>query len=301
MAGTVWPTLVAGARAKASEVESKFDWIEGDIVPMSGGTKTDATYDLGQSAFRFRDGYVSRQWLGPAGSVTVPSFSYASATDNGVYFPSSSLISTSKPYAAQNGAVGAPSITFLNSPTTGFYRIGADNLGGAVTGAKFLDVKSTGETNWPLQPCFYAELSTPTSNVTGNGTAYTFTAGNEFFDNNSDYDASTGKFTAPVTGIYLFRAQFTFSHSNTTTSNTMTIYDCRLFLNGVNQASFQTYANTSVTSSTVVTSPSGSIESMFSLTAGDTVYAVAQVSSRGSDNVSILGSGGSFFMGRMIG
>lgn len=60
MSGSAWPALVAGAKAKASEVEAKFDWMEGDIVPMSGGTKTDATYDLGESSFRWRDARISR-------------------------------------------------------------------------------------------------------------------------------------------------------------------------------------------------------------------------------------------------
>jgi len=60
MAGSTWPALTAGAKAKASEVEAKFDWLEGDIVPMSGGSKADATYDVGESSFRFRDGKFSR-------------------------------------------------------------------------------------------------------------------------------------------------------------------------------------------------------------------------------------------------
>lgn len=60
MAGSTWPTLTANAKAKASEVEAKFDWVEQDIVPMTGGTKTDATYDLGTSSFRWRDLWLSR-------------------------------------------------------------------------------------------------------------------------------------------------------------------------------------------------------------------------------------------------
>lgn len=57
MAGTVWPILTAGLKAKASEVESKFDWIEGTIVPMSAGAKTDAAYDLGEAANRWNNIY----------------------------------------------------------------------------------------------------------------------------------------------------------------------------------------------------------------------------------------------------
>jgi len=43
-----------------------------------------------------------------------------------------------------DGAVGAPSVTFWNDPDSGLYRIGANNLGIAVNGAKVLDVATTG-------------------------------------------------------------------------------------------------------------------------------------------------------------
>jgi hypothetical protein len=54
MAGTVWPALTAGQKARASDVESKFDWIEGDIVPMSGGNITTGVYDLGTTTAAWR-------------------------------------------------------------------------------------------------------------------------------------------------------------------------------------------------------------------------------------------------------
>lgn len=43
-----------------------------------------------------------------------------------------------------NGAVGRPSFTFLNDPDSGFYRIGANNIGAAVNGAKVLDIGTAG-------------------------------------------------------------------------------------------------------------------------------------------------------------
>jgi len=92
MAGSSWPALVAGAKAKASEVEAKFDWVEGDIVPMIGGTKTDATYDLGESSFRWRDIRWSRQTLAPAGSVGTPSYSFVGDPNTGVYSHSADTI-----------------------------------------------------------------------------------------------------------------------------------------------------------------------------------------------------------------
>lgn len=59
MAGTTWPNLLAGRKAKASEVENKFDWIEGSIVPMSMGNKTNAAYDLGEASYRWKTLYLS--------------------------------------------------------------------------------------------------------------------------------------------------------------------------------------------------------------------------------------------------
>lgn len=54
MSGTLWPALIAGQKARASDVEAKFDWLERDIVPMSGGAMTTGVYDLGTSTAAWR-------------------------------------------------------------------------------------------------------------------------------------------------------------------------------------------------------------------------------------------------------
>ncbi len=214
MAGSTWPTLVAGARAKASEVEAKFDWVEQDLVPMAAGTKVDATYDLGTSSFRWRDLYTSRQILGPAGSASSPTYSRQSGTNTGIFFPSTVLGAAcangsesfrwgAAQFLALDGSVGTPSVSWANSTAMGFYRIGANNIGGAVSGAKFLDVSSAGEVLMPLQPAFFAYFNTSAVlAITGNGSTSTITVDAELFDNGSDFASS--KFTAPITGHYLF-------------------------------------------------------------------------------------------------
>lgn len=58
MAGSSWPDLIAGRTAKASEVEAKFDWLEGDIVPMTGGNQTDSVYYLGTAGARWLGVYT---------------------------------------------------------------------------------------------------------------------------------------------------------------------------------------------------------------------------------------------------
>ena len=53
----IWPDLVSGKKAKASEVEAKFDWLEYNCYPMVGGEVTTGVYDLGSSAYKWRVGY----------------------------------------------------------------------------------------------------------------------------------------------------------------------------------------------------------------------------------------------------
>lgn len=70
MAGTTWPALTAGSKAKASDVENKFDWIEGSIVPMNAGSKTNAAYDLGEASYKWKDLYLSGVFKTPGGDIT---------------------------------------------------------------------------------------------------------------------------------------------------------------------------------------------------------------------------------------
>ena len=54
-----WPTLSEGRKAKASEVEAKFDWLEGAQLPMSGGNFTTGVYNIGSTAYKWKNGYFS--------------------------------------------------------------------------------------------------------------------------------------------------------------------------------------------------------------------------------------------------
>jgi len=63
---------------------------------------------------------------------------------------------------------------------------------------------TAGEWNYPLQPAFSAKLTSQVDNVTGDGTVYSLVYGTEIFDQNSDYNHTTGVFTAPITGVYCF-------------------------------------------------------------------------------------------------
>jgi len=50
------------------------------------------------------------------------------------------------PLKASSGTVSAPGVTFASDPDCGLYRIGANNIGVAVNGAKVIDVATTGAT-----------------------------------------------------------------------------------------------------------------------------------------------------------
>jgi hypothetical protein len=65
-------------------------------------------------------------------------------------------------------------------------------------------VTTAGEQTMPLQPAFSANQSANINNVTGDGTTYAFICDTEIFDQNSDYNNTTGVFTAPVTARYFF-------------------------------------------------------------------------------------------------
>lgn len=65
---------------------------------------------------------------------------------------------------------------------------------------------TSGERTMPLQPCFSSYLTTTIPNATGAGTSVNVIFDAEVFDQNNDYDTTTGLFTAPVTGRYCFES-----------------------------------------------------------------------------------------------
>lgn len=58
----------------------------------------------------------------------------------------------------------------------------------------------------PIQSAFSAYVSSTVSNVTGDGTLYRIIWDTENYDSNGDYDNTTGIFTAPYDGLYVFHA-----------------------------------------------------------------------------------------------
>ena len=65
---------------------------------------------------------------------------------------------------------------------------------------------AAGERTMPLQPAFAAYNNTLRTDITGDSTLYSVIFEVEDVDQNGDYDHTTGVFTAPVTGFYIFNA-----------------------------------------------------------------------------------------------
>ena len=91
---------------------------------------------------------------------------------------------------------------FTNLTATGaFTSLGIDDNASETA----ITISADEEVTMTKQPAFLATKSSVSSNVTGDGTAYTVTFTNEVFDQNGDYNGST-TFTAPVAGRYRFTA-----------------------------------------------------------------------------------------------
>jgi hypothetical protein len=69
------------------------------------------------------------------------------------------------------------------------------------------DSTSAGQITMPQQPAFSAYVNTSITNTTGNGAQYQISANwTSIFDQGSNFNISTGVFTAPIAGKYRFEA-----------------------------------------------------------------------------------------------
>jgi hypothetical protein len=114
------------------------------------------------------------------------------------------------------GASGDPKLVFDINGTDEWY-VGVDDTdgdafkigtGATVGTATALSIDANGQLLYPNQSAFHARLSSTTNNQTGDGTLYTLIADTETEDRNGDYDNTTGTFTAPLTGLYVFASAY---------------------------------------------------------------------------------------------
>lgn len=111
--------------------------------------------------------------------------------------------------AMADGTAAAPSMSFESDPNTGLYHEGTDIIGVSANGVKIAafgkdDIILAKRMTNTAQPAFYALKTSTSQDVTGDGTYADVVYDSELNDQASNYDNSTGVFTAPVSGFYRF-------------------------------------------------------------------------------------------------
>jgi len=94
-----------------------------------------------------------------------------------------------------------------------------------------MTIDSSGHVTMPYQPCFYAYRSGTNPTHGAGWSVMSFNA--ELFDSNGDYNTSTYRFVAPVTGNYQFNT--TLNVYNVDVSQNATQFVISLYKNGVEQ------------------------------------------------------------------
>ena len=230
----------------------------GSIVKLNAGDLNGSLAEAG--AGKVSMGGASRIDNVPIGDVTPSNATFTTLNSENLTIDPGAAGDSATQYSIN----GTPEFIIGCDDTDDSFRIAN---GSALGTTDTFIMSSDGVRTMPLQSSFSAYLSGDLSNVTGDGTFFPIPFNQEYFDRNSDFDTSTGTFTAPVTAIYTFNLalgveDITASHTNCFTViavNGSTYH----YLSRKNFAAGQDYNN--------AYEENGSI--IIALTAGDAVLA----------------------------
>ena len=198
---------------------------------------------------------------------------------------------TGLPQAAVVGLTTADSPIFATVKLSGLTDLKvpkhvADDTGLADT---TITVSAANEVTNASQPAFLACKTSGEINLTGDGTVYTVIFGTEIFDQNADYEHTTGIFTAPVTGKYRFTVKL---ELNNVAANHL------LYLNLV--SSNRTYLKSDYFA--VAVNRNLDINALVDMDAADTIYAT-YTAAGGSKVCGVYGDGtpgSTYFCGELV-
>jgi hypothetical protein len=196
---------------------------------------------------------------------------------------------------AVGGTSGGSPMHVFNIPSGSDWTIGADNgqsdrfsiaqSTAALNTKPVLLATTAGEITKPLQPAFYAKLTTTQTNVTGDGTVYTVICDSEQFDQGGNYNNATGVFTAPVTARYRATVVGNFGNLAVTTTDAT----IQLTVTGTSASTYNLFSlgAGAVRDSNDQVLATGTV--LFTMTAGDTAVMQMVASNGGSKTISVIG------------
>jgi len=116
-------------------------------------------------------------------------------------------IDTSQRAAFVAGTAALPAITTTGDTNTGIFFPAADTIAFAEGGTESMRIDSSGRVTISAQPRFLAERSGDQTGYNSTSTGDVVVIYNSTTQNiGSNFNTSTGKFTAPVAGMYIFQA-----------------------------------------------------------------------------------------------
>lgn len=181
---------------------------------------------------------------------------------------------TSNPVSIAQGGSNAASFTQSNGIVT-YNGTRLVNYAGP-------QIDSSGRMTNTAQPSFSAYLSANVTNVTGDGSLYQIIFDTELFDNASNYNNSTGVFTAPVTGKYFFTCAVQTQNQGTSNLEVLTITCTSGVFNYVINPTGILYVSGNYSSS--------SFSAFIDLTATDTTYISITLDGAVGKTVGLTGS-----------